>query len=143
MNVMSVGKAAKVLGLAPDTLRYYDRIGLVRPAARGPGGRRLYTERDLGRLRFVQRAQAMNYQLSEIKPLLRLREQPGRARKRMRQATAAKLADVEDRLQTLAHLRDELSLLLNLCDGSGDACPILDAMSDSTRKGRVPARKKR
>lgn len=130
MTTIAIGTAAQRLKIAPDTLRYYDRIGLVRPSLRGPGGRRLYAETDLGKLRFVQRAQAMNYSLREIKTLLRLRAQPARARHEVRQATAVKLAEVEQRLETLAHLRDELRLLLKLCDGSSKGCPILEALDD-------------
>lgn len=136
MSAVTVGEAARQLGLAADTLRYYDRIGLVRPAARGAAGRRLYTAEDLARLRFVQRAQAMNYRLAEIKALLHLRAQPRAPRAEARRLVAEKLSQIKDRLATLTLLRNELELLLNLCDGGTERCPILDAMD-----GRSPRRR--
>ena len=128
MSAIRVGAAARQLGLSADTLRYYDRIGLVRPAARGVAARRIYTETDLARLRFVRRAQAMNYSLAEIKTLLRLRNDPSKARTEARRHAAGKLSEIEERLTTLTHLRNELRLLLSLCDASQDGCPILDAL---------------
>lgn len=140
MNGLAIGSAARQLGVKADTLRYYDRIGLVRPAARGPAGRRIYLEDDLVKLRFVQRAQAMNYRLKEISVLLKLREQPGRARAEARRVTAQKLAEVQSRLATLTQLGNELQLMLTLCDGREGRCPILDTMEGGGVRIQRPRR---
>lgn len=133
MKTLSIGAAGRELGLAADTLRYYDRIGLLRPTLRGTAGQRLYTPEDLSRLRFIRRAQTMNYRLSEIAELLRLRDAPRADRAAIRRTTAIKLAEIEQRLQTLTVLRNELSLLLKICDGSQEHCPIIDAMSSALK----------
>ena len=124
MNHYRIGEAASQLGLSPDTLRYYERIGLLPKVGRN-GGARVYDDRDLSRLHFVRRAQAMDFSLAEIAALLRMREQPQRARQGVRTLTVKKLAEVEHRLKELNHLRRELRLLVNLCAGNGKTCPII------------------
>ena len=119
-----ISAAAASAGLSPDTLRYYERIGLLPKVGRN-GGARVYDDRDLSRLHFVRRAQAMDFSLAEIAALLRMREQPQRARPSVRTLTARKLAQVEQRLKELNHLRRELRLLVNLCTGSEESCPII------------------
>ncbi len=125
MSSHRIGEAAQRAGMSPDTLRYYERIGLMRRALRDNGGRRAYTDAELERLRFIKRAQAMDFKLAEIKQLLELRDHPPSARDEARRLTRDKLAEVIERLRTLRHLRDELRLLLNLC-ATDENCPILE-----------------
>jgi len=130
-------------GLSADTLRYYERIGLLPGVARTASGIRLYGERDLSRLRFIQRAQKMNFSLEEIGALLSLREDPQHARDTVRELTAHKLAEVEARLEELTLLRNELTLLLNLCRGSAEGCPIIEGMEDQATRDPERARRQR
>ncbi len=113
-------------GLSADTLRYYEKIGLLPDVARTPAGVRRYDDKDLSRLAFIKRAQRMSFSLQEIKDLLSMREGPQQARDEVRQLTAEKLAQIEENLQELGTLRDELTLLLNLCRGAEDGCPIIE-----------------
>lgn len=129
----SIGQLAVRGSVSVDTLRYYEKIGVLPRARRDAGGRRRYGESDLGRLRFVQRAQQMNFSLAEIRELQRLREHPQGARPDVRRLTADKLAAVEIRLKSLRVLRNELRLLLNLCAGSDRSCPILESLEDQSR----------
>jgi DNA-binding transcriptional MerR regulator len=112
--------------LSADTLRYYEKIGLLKNISRAPSGVRLYSDQDLSRLRFIQRAKTMNFSLDEIAKLLQMRENPGRAKKSVRQLTQDKLVEVEAHLKTLSTLQKELTLLVNLCMGSKQGCPIID-----------------
>jgi len=123
-------EVTRLTGLSADTLRYYERIGLLPPVARNAGGVRIYDERDLSRLRFIQRAQKMNFRLEEIGMLLKMRTDPRHAREEVRELTARKLAEVERSLEALNLLRNELTLLLNLCRGSKDGCPIIEKLDD-------------
>ena len=123
-----IGEVTRRTGVSADTLRYYERIGLLPGVSRTASGIRLYDERDLSRLRFIRRAQRMNFSLEEIGLLLKMREDPQHARDEIRQLTARKLAEVEAGLEELTLLRNELSLLLNLCRGSADGCPILEGI---------------
>ncbi|TAL90485.1 MAG: MerR family transcriptional regulator [Rhodanobacter sp.] len=128
MSSWSIGELAEQVGMSTDTLRYYEKIALLPRALRDSGGRRHYGEADLARLLFIQRAQAMNFSLAEIGHLLQLRERPQATRANVRQLAAEKLEEVEARLKSLRLLRNELRLLLNLCAGSEDGCPILESL---------------
>lgn len=129
MGQYRIGEVTEQLGLTADTLRYYERIGLLPKVSRNGAGIRLYNEQDLARLRFIQRAQKMDFTLAEIAELLSMREAPQRARKRVRELTARKLAEVESRLTELKKLRDELALLMNLCAAGGKGCGIIKAIN--------------
>jgi len=126
MTELSIGETAAQTGLTQDTLRYYERIGLLSDVARDAGGRRRYSRRNLSTLGFIKRAQAMNFSLREIAQLLSLRESPTEARDEVRALTHAKLAATRQRIEELERLRNELQLLVNLCRGSADGCPIID-----------------
>ena len=125
---IQIGKAAEILGMSPDTLRYHEKIGLVPRAGKNYSGRRVYSEKDLARLRFVQRAQCIGFSLNEISRLLKLRENPGKSSKSIRALAAQKCGEIEERLQTLKKVRGELTLLINLCRGDSAHCPILDRL---------------
>jgi DNA-binding transcriptional MerR regulator len=125
MGQHRIGDVAEKLGLSADTLRYYEKIGLLPRIARNTAGARYYSEPDISRLRFIQRAQKMNFSLAEIADLLRMRAAPQRARTPVRELTAKKLVEVENQLKELQTLRDELQLLLNLCAGSRRSCAII------------------
>lgn len=124
----SIGGAAATIGITPDTLRYYEKIGLVPHTARNTGGRRVYREKDLMRLRFVKRAQALGFSLHDIGRLLRLRENPVRCSKAVRTLAQQKRDALLAQLREIEQMQRELSLLLNLCTGADDHCPILDEL---------------
>jgi len=124
-----ISDISKMTDLSADTLRYYEKIGLLKMVSRAPSGVRYYSDKDLSCLRFIQRAKTMNFSLDEIAKLLQMRENPGRAKKSVRQLTQDKLVDVEANLKTLTTLQKELTLLINLCTGSKDGCPIIDDIS--------------
>lgn len=124
----SIGSAATHVGITPDTLRYYEKIGLVPRPARNAGGRRVYREKDLMRLRFVKRAQALGFSLHDIGRLLRLRENPVKCSKAVRALAQQKRDALVVQLREMERMQRELSLLLNLCPGTGDHCPILDEL---------------
>ncbi len=130
-KVWKISDVSRELGISADTLRYYEKIGLLARVARSPSGLRIYREHDLSRLRFIQRAKTMNFSLDEIRQLLQMRENPTRARKTVRQLTHKKLQQVEQHLQTLTTLRNELTLLINLCSGARDGCPIIEDIEHS------------
>ena len=131
MNGYRIGQVTEMLGLSPDTLRYYEKLGLLPAVARTSSGLRVYNDRDISRLRFIQRTQKMNFSLAEIGTLLKMRENPQKVRNNVRRLTANKLIEVENRLKDLETLRKELQLLLNLCQDSVDGCPIIDGLDEN------------
>ena len=124
-----ISEVSELTALSADTLRYYEKIGLLKKVGRASSGVRFYSEQDLSRIRFIQRAKTMNFSLDDIAKLLQMRENPGRAKKNVRQLTQDKLQEVEAHMKMLGTLQKELTLLINLCTGSKEGCPIIEDIS--------------
>ena len=129
MSAYRIGEISSMLGLSIDTLRYYEDIRLLPHVARNPSGLRVYNDKDVARLKFIRRAQTINFTLKEIGQLLKMREDPQHARNEVRELTRHKLSAIEERLDELNILRKELQLLVNLCEGSEDGCPIIEEIN--------------
>jgi DNA-binding transcriptional MerR regulator len=125
--MIKIGQVVQALAISADTLRYYEKIGLMPGVRRNNGGARLYSDKDLSRLRFIKRAQKMGFSLDEIDGLLSFRDNSKNARPNVRKMARLKLAEIEHHLSELEALRDELRLLTNLCGASTDGCPILES----------------
>lgn len=125
---LRIRDAALTVGLSVDTLRYYERICLLPPPARGAGGHRVYAEKDLARLRFARRAQSLGFTLGEIRQLLRFRDNPARSSHEVRRLAVRKWESLSAQRQVIDKMRRELGLLLHLCGGRGDHCPILEGL---------------
>jgi Cu(I)-responsive transcriptional regulator len=130
MDTMGIGTLAKRAGVGIDTVRYYERSGLLAPRTRLASGYRRYGALELSRLRFIRRAQALGFSLKEVRDLLALSAQRDVARVKRRAQT--KLADVNERIAALERVRDGLATLIDACPGHGRAadCPILRALGD-------------
>lgn len=126
--MLRIREAAESVGLSADTLRYYEKIGLVPRPVRGVGGQRGYGEKDLARLRFVTRTRALGFTLEEIRYLLRFRENPARSSKSVRKLAQRKCESLTAQRQALEQMHRELTLLLNLCSGASGHCPILERL---------------
>jgi Cu(I)-responsive transcriptional regulator len=130
MDSIGIGTLAKRAGVSTDTVRYYERGGLLSPKARLASGYRRYSELEVARLRFIRRAQALGFSLKEVKQLLALSSL--RDVSRVKRAAQEKLADVEERIASLERVRDGLANLVAACPGHGRAadCPILKALGN-------------
>jgi MerR family transcriptional regulator, copper efflux regulator len=130
---LSIGKLAKLAGVNIDTVRYYERNGLLAPSTRLASGYRRYGDLELARLRFIRRAQKLGFSLKEINSLLGLSARRNVAQ--VKRAAESKLADVEARIADLQRVREGLSLLVKACPGHGQAseCPILRALSNEDK----------
>jgi MerR family mercuric resistance operon transcriptional regulator len=150
-NALTIGTLARRASVGVETIRFYERRGLVprRPAR----GFRAYPEETVARIRFIRQAQALGFTLKEIAGLLALRVAPGTDCASVRERAAAKLEDVEARLAELARIRRALEKLLAACPGRGAvaSCTILGAISEeepekstgpAARRRRVIGRKK-
>jgi len=133
--MFKIGEVTKKTAMSADTLRYYEKFGLLTDVARNASGIRLYSEKNLSHLNFIKRAQHMNFSLDEIKSLLSMREDPQHAKTNVRKLTAEKLENIEVQIKELSTLRNELTLLLNLCRGSKDGCPIIEGMDTNDKSG--------
>ena len=129
MNTLTIGKLAAAAGVAVDTVRYYERAGLLKKPVRTLSGYRSYAAGDAARLRFVRRAKEMGFSLEEVSELLRLNDGGGR-RPAVRALAERRLAQTEQRIAELNRVRKTLRHLLSHCHGDGalDGCPIIEAV---------------
>ncbi|HET9485648.1 MAG TPA: heavy metal-responsive transcriptional regulator [Xanthomonadales bacterium] len=134
MTPLGIGQLAKRAGVAIDTVRYYERSGLLAPAARLASGYRRYGDAELRRLQFVRRAKALGFSLDEIRELLSLGE--ARSVAKVKRAAEEKIADIAHRIAELERIRAGLERLVAACPGHGraEACPILAALNDEEPK---------
>jgi MerR family transcriptional regulator, copper efflux regulator len=128
VEALGIGQLAKQGGVRIDTVRYYERNGLLAPRTRLASGYRRYGELELARLRFIRRAQALGFTLREVKELLAVSADKDVGR--VKRSAQAKLRDVEARIAALERVRDGLGRLIDACPGHGRAanCPILQAL---------------
>lgn len=131
MTELTIGRLAKQTGLATETLRYYERRGLIAPHQRTASGYRLYRTEAFRRLRFIRRAQALGFSLDEIAELLALSDDPGQSAAAVKQFTQAKIDDIESRIRDLERMKQGLTALEQRCPGHGSTreCPILAALN--------------
>ena len=127
---LTIGKVAQSAGLAIDTVRYYEREGLLEKPARSAAGYRHYRPDAVARLRFIRQAKDLGFSLSEIKELLALRVAPGKSCADVRAHAEHKIADVDLRIASLRRVRGALVKLASACSGKGPVsqCPILEAL---------------
>ena len=122
----TIGGLAKAAGVGVETVRYYQRRGLLPEPPRPPGEVRRYGEAEVKRLRFIRSAQAAGFTLSEIRELLELDAADDRAR--ARELAAARVAALDSKISELREARDSLAALAAACATKrGGRCPILGA----------------
>jgi len=126
------GQVAKLAGVNVETIRFYERKGLLKPAGRRPSGFRQFSADAVTRIRFVKRAQELGFSLAEIQELLALRVDSDTVCADVRARTEAKVVAIEQKLVDLKRIHVVLEQLLQTCDKneSTEDCPILGALED-------------
>jgi MerR family mercuric resistance operon transcriptional regulator len=128
MRELTIGELAKAGGVNVETVRYYQRRGLLAVPERPRGGVRRYGADTVARLGFIRRAQDVGFTLEEVGTLLRLGETPGC--RGARALAAGKLEVVDSRLRDLRRMRRALAMLIAQCDaGRGMRCPIIENLA--------------
>jgi MerR family mercuric resistance operon transcriptional regulator len=129
-NSDTIGGLARAAGVGVETVRYYQRRGLLPEPARPPGEVRRYGEEDVRRLRFIRSAQAAGFTLNEIGELIALDASDDRAR--ARELAQARVAAIDEKIDELREARDALAELASACASKrGGPCPILKAFDRS------------
>lgn len=129
--MMSIGTLSKQSGVHIETIRYYERAGVLPKARRTPNGRRIYGNEDAGRLAFIRHARELGFDLSSVRALLALQEKPELSCKAASDLASAQLSAVESRLSRLAVLRDELKRMVRGCkNGRVVDCRVIDALTN-------------
>lgn len=127
---MNIGAAAKASAVSAKMIRHYESIGLIPTTYRTDAGYRIYTEKDVHRLRFVKRARTLGFSLEQIRDLLSLWQDQKRASADVKAIAEGHVADLDQRIVELTQMRDTLVHLASSCHGDDRPdCPILLGLS--------------
>ena len=127
---LKIGDVAAGGGVNLQTIRYYEREGLLPKPPRLASGYRMFPEQTVHRVRFIKRAQELGFSLAEIRDLLSIRVDPKKDCSDVQRLAKAKVADIEEKIRTLRSMKRVLRRLSELCRGSGPSseCPILESI---------------
>jgi len=129
---LTISRLARLGGVNLETIRYYERQGLLPAPPRTAAGYRVFPREAARRLRFIKRAQELGFSLNEIAELLALRLKPGAKQTDMRMRAEAKITDIDQKIRTLQAMKKTLRQLTDRCEGCGPLaeCPILESLDE-------------
>ena len=132
VNSLMIGQLARRAEVGVETVRFYEREGLLEEPARRPSGYRQYDEGVVDRLRFIRRAKQLGFTLKEIRELLSLRIDPATTCGDVKSRAEAKLEDIAAKIRSLQRMKRALVKLTKACSGRGAAseCPILESLGE-------------
>jgi MerR family mercuric resistance operon transcriptional regulator len=130
MNGFTIGEVAEQANVHVETLRYYERRGLIEQPPRSASNYRLYPEDAVRRVQFIKRAQELGFSLKDIKELLALRATPEAECGEIRARAEAKIKGIDEKIGALMAMKDALAKLVTECSGEGPLtdCPILESL---------------
>lgn len=130
MDVLNRGQLAQAAHVNIETVRYYEKRGLIPMPSRSPANYRRYPRHTIDRVRFVKHAQDLGFSLDEIKELLSLRATRGARAGEVKRRAARKIEEITDRIHALERIRTALDRLVSQCSGDGpvESCSILHAI---------------
>ena len=133
---LKIGEVAYQAGVSVETIRYYERLGVIAEASRSSSGYRRFDPEAVREVGFVKRAQELGFSLEEIRELLQLCLTPTAPATMVRQRAETKLVSIEAKIADLERMRDALHSLTQACCGTGPIgdCAILDALETSSRE---------
>lgn len=134
--MLNTGTLARRAGVNKQTIRYYERIGLIEPAPRNESGYRIYSEAVVDRIRFIQRSKDLGFQLTEIEELLNLRIDGRTNCDRVREKAREKREDVRRKIIDLKQMEKVLGQLIESCASRNPTtkCPILESLDSGAKK---------
>lgn len=133
METLTIGQLAKKAKVNIQTVRYYERRGLIPEPPRRRSGYRQYSHDDLERIQFIRHAQEVGFTLREISELLSLRVHPNTTCTQVRERAKAKIAEIEEKIHALERMKTALTRLAAKCQGDGPTseCPILESLGET------------
>jgi MerR family mercuric resistance operon transcriptional regulator len=133
MERLNTGELARRAGVNVETVRYYERRGLIPEPPRSESGYRRYPPATVARISFIRRAKELGFSLKEIIDLLALRVDPGTTCRDVKRKAEEKISSIDEKIEDLNKMRYALERLAASCSGSGpkSECPILEAMEAS------------
>ncbi len=138
MESLTIGQVAKASDVGVETVRFYQRQGLIAEPAREGTQRRRYSQETVARIRFIRGAQNLGFSLKEIEDLMALRLAPGTSKAEIKARAQAKVDEIEEKMRDLQRMRDTLMKLIGSCEGTGtvEDCPILEAFDRGAPRSR-------
>jgi len=138
----TIGKMAKLAQISRDTIRFYEREGLIEKPCRLDNGYRIYSEKTIARLQFIQRAKKMGFTLKEIDELLSIRQTTQNTCDEAKQQIIRKIENVQEKLLELNRLSRALKALSSNCKKNREQneCPLLEALEEQHNKIKSPRR---
>jgi MerR family mercuric resistance operon transcriptional regulator len=135
MGTMTIGKLAKRAGVGVETIRFYERKGLIPEPPRRSSGYREYDDDTVMRVRFIRHAKELGFTLKEIDGLLSLQLDPDKPCQDVNRRIETKISDIDEKIQMLKRMKDALQRLSVQCGGEGSVseCPILEALEDDVQ----------
>ncbi len=139
MRNLTIGAVAREAGVGVETIRFYERRGLIEQPLKPQRSVRVYAPEQVKRIKFIRQAQQIGFSLREIQELLSLRADPAADCSVVRSQAVAKLEEVKRKIDQLHHIGSALQALIAVCPGRGglQACTIIDALVDPSH-GPVP-----
>jgi MerR family mercuric resistance operon transcriptional regulator len=130
------GEVARLSGVGAETLRYYEKVGLLPEPPRTAARYREYPPEILTRLRFIQSSKKLGFSLEEIRSLLKLKDEKDRSCGEVRERAVMKIAEVNQKIEELQWIRDDLEALVERCDGQGKPgdCAIFTTLEDKHKE---------
>jgi MerR family mercuric resistance operon transcriptional regulator len=130
VKALTTGQVARQAGVGIETVRFYEREGLLDQPDRRPSGYRQYSGAFVARLRFIRRAKELGFTLKEIKDLLSLRLDPSTTCADIKRRSDDKIKDIEEKIRTLQRMKKALVKITKACFGQAklSECPILDTL---------------
>jgi MerR family transcriptional regulator, copper efflux regulator len=129
MSMMTIGDAARRSGVSAKTIRYYESIGLIRPASRHGNNYRAYRDQDVEFLRFIQRARRLGFSLKEVDALIALYRNRRRTSREVKRLALGHIEELNRKIAELVAIRNALQELAQKCRGDDrPECPILDEL---------------
>ncbi len=130
MDKLLIGELAEKVNVNKETIRYYERKGLIPNPPRNDSGHRQYSEIDIKRTEFIKRTQSLGFSLKEINDLLMLKIEPGTTCKDIQKIVKLKISDIDKKIKDLKEIKNTLNKLAGRCTGRGPVgeCPILDEL---------------
>ncbi len=130
-EMVPIGEASRTCGVKVPTIRYYEQIGLLPAAPRTEGNRRRFDAGDLRRLAFIRHARALGFEIDAIRTLLTLQDNPHQSCGTADAIARARLAEVEQRIDSLIALKAELDLMVESCrHGKVADCRVIEVLAD-------------
>lgn len=129
---MKIGELASATGTKVETVRYYEKIGLLDPPARTSGNYRSYRQSHLARLSFIRRARGLGFALEAVRELLRLADEPDQPCAQIDNIASGKIREIDAKIADLRRLRKELSRVVSGCEtGTVRSCSVVEALAPS------------